>query len=291
MKILNPIITGSLSTLKLWRGILITWLVSLILVSVLMIPLKGALNNALGNSIITEKLSDGFNPELFTDLGPVFKALMSFFSAGLMMLILVGFLVNIFLTGGLFSGLRKGNPDFSASEFFRSSAKHFRSYLIISVIMRLIMNTITFLIIAVPLIIISTSDSLSYKTSIIIASVSGLLCVIVIPVLLLVVDYARAWQASNEKFACFRAIGFGFRTAFVKLGISYPVMLILLLIQLLFTGLVILILVNWKPQTGGGVFLLFIVSQLLLTGKIGLKVWRYGSITALMEQIPESKIS
>jgi hypothetical protein len=39
----------------------------------------------------------------------------------------------------------------------------------------------------------------------------------------------------------------------------------------------------WKPVTGGGVFLLFIVSQIIFFLKAGLKVWRYGSVTALKE--------
>lgn len=38
-----------------------------------------------------------------------------------------------------------------------------------------------------------------------------------------------------------------------------------------------------KPVTGGGVVLLFILSQLLFFIKILLKGWRYGSVTMLME--------
>lgn len=38
-----------------------------------------------------------------------------------------------------------------------------------------------------------------------------------------------------------------------------------------------------KPVTGGGVVLLFILSQLLFFIKILLKGWRYGSVTKLME--------
>ena len=40
---------------------------------------------------------------------------------------------------------------------------------------------------------------------------------------------------------------------------------------------------GYTPVTGAGVFLLFIVSQLLIAFKIFLKVVRFGSVTALME--------
>lgn len=39
-----------------------------------------------------------------------------------------------------------------------------------------------------------------------------------------------------------------------------------------------------RPFTGGGILLLFILSQLLFFIKVMLKAWRYGSVTSLMEQ-------
>lgn len=56
-----------------------------------------------------------------------------------------------------------------------------------------------------------------------------------------------------------------------------------MIIQILYGWLVLNIISGIKPVTGGGVFLLFILSQLLFIIKILLKGWRYGSITKLME--------
>ncbi len=99
----------------------------------------------------------------------------------------------------------------------------------------------------------------------------------------LVADYARAWHVAQDKLACFKALGFGFSRTFGTFLSSYPMMLILLVIQLVFTLIVMLFLSRWKPGTGGGVFLLFLASQILFYIKCGLKVWRYGSVTSLME--------
>jgi len=55
------------------------------------------------------------------------------------------------------------------------------------------------------------------------------------------------------------------------------------IMQVIF-GLLVLNLVGlWKPVTGGGVFLLFLVSQFLFIIRIFLRVWRYGGVTNLME--------
>jgi hypothetical protein len=284
MKIFSSIISGTRRSVRSWRGILITWFLTLILVSILAIPLKGALKSAFGNSMITEKLAGGFNTEIFTDLGSALKVIVSFFSTGLMLLMITGFFLNTFLAGGFFSGLRKNNILFNSSEFFRASARNFWSFLIITLITRLIINFISGLIIGVPLIIISLNDSISTRTSIIIMSVSGLISIVIIPVMLLVADYARAWQVSYERPAGFKAVGFGFSETFSKFWSSYPMMLVILIVQILFICIVFSIIPGLRPLSGTGIFLLFLLSQILFFIRIFLKVWRYGSVTALLEQ-------
>jgi hypothetical protein len=284
MKIINSIKSGFCRSIKSWKVVLIIWFLSLILISVLAIPLKGALNSAYGNSMITEKLTNGFDLEVFADLGSNLKSMISFLSAGLLFVILVGFLMNAFLTGGLFNCLRKDSGNISSSEFFRAAAKNFWSFLIISLIISVIINVLSAVLIGVPMVFLSMAETISEKTAFTISFITVLIFLILLPILLLVADYARAWQVSYEKSSCFRAIGFGFGQTFRKFWSSYTSMLILLLVQILFVCLVLSILPGWKPVTGGGVFLLFLLSQLFFYFKILLKTWRYANVTALMEQ-------
>jgi len=60
-------------------------------------------------------------------------------------------------------------------------------------------------------------------------------------------------------------------------------MLIIMVLIVLFGWMAAKIIGIWKPGTGGGVFLLFVVSQILFFIKVLLKAWRYGSVTSLME--------
>lgn len=284
MKIFKSIIKGADSAFKSWKGILITWIITLIMVSVFALPMRGALKAAFGNTMITEKLAQGFNIEVFTDLGPMFKIIVSYFTFGMFFLVFIGFIVNVFLAGGQFSFVGNDSGKRTFSEFFRTSAKNFWSFLIIAVIVRLLLNFLTGITFGVPVIILSMNDNLSRNAIIIIALFAVLFTVIIISIMLLVADYARAWQAANEKQSCFSALGFGFSETFRKFWSSFPLMLIILIIQVIFIFLVYLFISRWIPSTGGGVFLLFLLSQILFCVRIFLKIWRFGAVTALKRE-------
>lgn len=283
MKILNSLWSGLKRSVKAWKGVLIVWLVSLLLVSMVALPMKSALSAGLGNSTISEQLKNGINVEVFADLSANFRSLTSYFSKGLMMIIFAGFIVNSFLAGGLFNSLRKDSGKFSSQEFFRISAKKFWPFILITLIMSLLIVTLSVFIIVIPVSLISmagkTSEVIIYNSAVLLAS----LFLFTVIILLIAADYARAWQVSHDNYGCFRAISFGFRQTFRTFFSSYPVMLIIMIIQFLYMWMVIKILQGIKPQTETGIIILFLLSQILFTGKLFLKAFRYGSITALME--------
>jgi hypothetical protein len=284
MKIFIAIKSAASRSSKSWKGVLIVWFSSLLLISMLAIPMRGALNSGFGKSMITEKLVDGINIEVFTDLGATLKSLISYFSAGFFVVMLTAFLLNAFFSGGLFDRLKGSSGKFSAGEFFMASAKNFWSFLVITSILCIIIIFLSLLIIALPMTIAGNSevktDGVLFKAGIITFSIFLLLSVIIF----LVADYARAWQVTREKSTCFKAIGFGFSQTFRTFRSSYPLMIILLIVQFLFGWLVVKTLMGMSPVTGGGVFHLFLLSQFLFILKIFLKAWRYGSVTALMEE-------
>jgi hypothetical protein len=284
MWIFSSIPNGVVRTVKSWKGVLIIWFFTLLLVSALAVPLKGSLKSGLGKSMITERLSEGIDVETLVDLGAGMKSLFSSFASGFFFLLVLAFLMNTFLTGGLFSSL-KGEPQrFSASKFFRSSAENFWPFLIISLVSISLIIFQALIIIIIPVSIVIGSDSVTeheiFKSIIITCSISGFVMLI----LLLVADYARAWQVAQPGTAGFKAIGFGFRETFSTFFSSFPLMLLVVIIQLLFGLLVFEILPSWRPSTGGGVLLLFLVSQIFFIIKIMLRTLRYASVTSLMQQ-------
>jgi hypothetical protein len=284
MKIFNAIKTGIIRSLKAWNGVFILWFFSLMMVSLIAIPVKGALNAGFGKSMITEKLMNGLDIEVFGDLGASLHSVISFFSSGLLLMILLGILINSFFTGGLFDRLRVNSGRFSAVEFFGASAKNLWSFLVISLVLSLIILILALLVIVLPLSVISQAEipkeGALFKAAIFTFSIF----MVLLTTILLVSDYARAYQVLKDKNVCFKAIGFGFSQTFRNFFSSFTLMIGLLLVQILFIWIGFKIVAGMKPVTGGGVFLLFIISQFLFFIRLMLKTLRFGSVTSLMEQ-------
>jgi hypothetical protein len=284
MKIFSSLDKGLSRVMISLKGVLIVWLTVFFLVIAFIYPLRGSMSSAFGNSLITEKLAQGFDIEVFADLGPALGSMLSYITAGFILIYFIGFVLNAFLTAGLFGSLKNWNGKFSSQEFFRSGSKNFWPFFLISLIITAIIIIITGILMVVPIAITTMSDSMPEKTRITILIAAGAVNLLLMPVFLLIADYSRAWKASHEEESCFRAIGFGFSHTFSKFWSSYLMMVLLIFSQMILGTIILIILPDWRPVTGGGVFLMLIISQLLLLARLMLKTWRYASVTSFMEE-------
>ena len=286
MSILNPIISGAVRSIKSIKGVLSIWISTLFLVSLVVIPMRASINSVLGHSMITEKLKEGLNVDVLTDFGTNMTTIISGLSIGVFLLILFGILLNVFFNGGLFTTLRCGEEKYSSSQFFRGAGTNFWPFFLITFIMSLVILIIVALTFGISFLIenigSSPAEGAGYKATII----GGIISVIILPVFLLVSDYARVWQVTSTESAGFKAIGVGFSQTFRHFFSSYPVMFVNVVIQALFGGFVLKFLSVKGPQTGLGIFLLFLLSQFFFIIKILLRVWRYGSVTFMFEKHP-----
>lgn len=283
LKIFYSLRSGFLRSGKAWEGIIIAWLVTLLLVSLVAMPMKSAFSAGLGNSTIYEQLKNGINLEVFADLKATAGSLGSYFSTALMMLILVSFVSNSFISGGLFNSLRKDSGKFSAKEFFRASSEKFWSFIVISLIYSILVLLLLVLIVIIPVSFISVSEDVNDVIIINSAILLASLFLFLVLILLISADYSRAWQVAHTENACFKAINFGFRETFRTFFSSYPMMLIIMLIQVFYMLLALKILHGFKPESGVGIIILFTASQILFIFKLYLKISRFGSFTAMME--------
>ena len=286
MSIINPIISGAVRSIKSIKGVLAIWLSTLFLVSLVAIPMKSSIDAVLGLSMITEKLKNGINFDVLADFGTNLPAILSAAVSGILLLVLSGFLVNVFFNGGLFTTLRNGEEKYSSAQFFRSAGTRFWPFLLITGIMSIMVLASLLLIFGIALGIAGSSDSSPEGARFRAVIIGELISVFLLPIFLLVVDYARVWQVTSSKPDGFKAIGVGFRQTFKHFFSSYPVMFINMLIQALFGWFVLKFISGYGPQTGGGIFLLFLLSQFLFILRISLRVWRYGSVTAMYENHP-----
>ena len=285
MKVLTHFKSGAVRSLKSWRGIIVIWIMTLFLISMIALPMKAGFKSLVGSSMITELLTDTINIDVITDLVPGLASLIPALTSGFLLVIFLTFLLNVFLTGGLFTILSGTNGKQSLTYFFTGGASIFWSVLVINVITTLIILFSGAIIGGIPFALVSSSGSGSPEPGAIgkVLRIAVILMALLLPLLILVADFARAWQVTHEEKKPFSAIGFGFRMTFRTFLLSYPLMLALMLVQGGYGALVLSKLLASKPVTGGGVFLLFLASQLLFIIKILLRAWRYGCVTSVME--------
>ena len=283
MKTLAALSTGLKRSIKIWKGILIVWFVCMSLVAFLVIPFRSSMKAGFGSSMITEELLNGINIEILSDLAPVTKSLMSLFSTGLFIALLLGIIMNAFLSGGLFNSIKAGAGRFSASDFFKASARNFWSFLLITLVISVVIVLLLLFIFIVPVALVAQAEPDTERVLFLTGIIAGSVFIFILIIFLLVTDYARAWNVTRETPSGFKAIGFGLSRTFGRFRSSFPLMLVIGVIQVLFGAAVIYLVGVWKPVTGWGVFLLFLVSQALFIIKILIKTWRYASVTNLME--------
>ncbi len=287
MKLFKALGSGAVRSVKAYKGVIIIWFFYLVLISLLTIPARGALKTGFGNSMITELLRNGMNIEVFSDLDIQLKSIITSFTSGFILVFLVTVAMNAFLSGGLFNSLKDTNNNLAVSEFFRSSARYFWSFLGVTMLTGLMIIVLGILIIGLPFGISFSGGSGPGPATSVILLIGMIIFSIALITLLLVVDYSRAWIVRTDTPSCFKALGFGFRTTFRFFLSSFPLMLGLMIILVLFTWLSLRLVGYWNPETGAGALMLYVVSQVMFFIKLLIKTWRYGSVIALMEMHPE----
>ncbi len=284
MNILTALKTGAQRSARAWRIMLLIWFVMLIITSAFISPLKNLVYTGFGSSMITEKFKDGIFAEAFSDLGTLYSGITSVFVSGFFSLVLISFLLNVFFTGGLFDCVRNETAGISVREFLKACAKNFWSYFVILIFAGfLIFFTVT-LISAVPMIFIDMENDHIERNLFITGKILTGILILILPVMLLIADYARAWKASNESKGAFAAFGHGLSLTFGHFLSSWFLMLMLLVLNALYIWFVFSVLSGATPVTRWGVFMFFVISQLMFMVRIMLKLYRYSCVTCLMEQ-------
>lgn len=287
MKILSAIKTGFSRSLNVWKGILVYWFTSLLLVSFVVVPLRSSLKSSLGQSMITEKLVRGINIDVLGDLGKNLQSMSSSLFSGIFLLFLTGVILNIFISGGIFDNIRGVSRKSDLGVFFRASAKNFWSFTAINLVLSMLVIFLALIIIVIPVAIKVNTGMTSEGTLFRTLKVSALFFLLVVVVLSLVADIARAWQVAFGRNNGFGAIAIGINRTFRTLPYSFILMIILRFLQVLPVCCLFALIAWYTPVTGGGVFFLSVISQSFFLLKIFLKVVRYASVTAYMELIKQ----
>jgi hypothetical protein len=193
----------------------------------------------------------------------------------------LSFLLNIFLSGGVFDYLKDTTNKFSFPVFFSASARNFKSFFSIKLLSGLLLSV---LLVFIYLFIVLFNLSASLYIKITVLALAIVLFLLYIQILA-VTDYARAKRALNPGMKGTKALEMGFKTVFSNILPFFLATAFVSAIQLVVVILAIRGIIAWVPRSGFALFALFVATQLLYLVNVHLKIWRFGTVTDLMRQI------
>ncbi len=284
MKVITTLLSGFQKTLRSGRFVLLAWAVIFLLGTVFAFPIKAGLKRAAGNSMILDRLQDGVLIDVFADMGRSFTTITFMSLSGFLLIVVAGLMVNAFLTRGIFGVLRGTAGTVRFSDFFSHSPKNYWSFLGISVFLRFTILILSLIMIVIPVSTLGPGQSVSPEKTFIVVAVSAFCFIFIIPVFILVSDYARAWQVMHPTASFMNSLGAGFSLTFGRFFVSYSYVLMLCAMQLTFFIIVFSLMQNWKPS-GPGTFLFVIAVQMVTIAGLFLRYWRFAGVTSLLEQI------
>lgn len=283
MKFLSVFIDGYRKSIRSMRSIVLLWIISFSGSLLIVTPLERNIGLLLDGSLASELLYDEFDIDVIADIMySVIPALTSF-SISFLLVTIIMFLANTFITAGLFRILAGSwKKPYKWKTFMLGADRAFAGFLFIAIAAGVSIALLLMIFAGVPLGIAFAAGA-SYSTIVAILSVSVLLIVLTLPVILLTADYARAMLTADKYLTPWKALTGGFRKVRKRLRLAWVAMIIILLVSALVSFVAWKLTVHSKAATGGGLLLLLLASQLFVFLKAWIKVFRYGTVTAMKE--------
>jgi hypothetical protein len=288
MSIFAVYYNGFRKSVRSIRTIVLLWIVSLAGSLLVVAPLERNIERLLDGSIGPELLYDGFDIDIFADIMHAITPALASFSITFFLVSAIIFLVNTFLTAGLFRVIAGSwKKPYKSSTFLKGADRGFGGFLFVAIaaaVMIFIMFIIVFLL---PLVIAVVAGA-GYTFLMLAGTLLAVLLFMLIPVVLLTADWARVFLTADKHLGPYRALidGFGsLRRRFLR---NWLMMFIILAISILVGVFSMRIVTYSKLSSGAGLILLLLVSQLFVFLKIWIKVIRYGSVTAMAESDKKS---
>ena len=282
MKIVPVYSEGSLKSIRVLKTVVLLWVISLVGSILVVAPLERNIGLILDGSLAAELLYDGDDAVAYADILHAILPALSSFSISFFLVGAIIFLLNTFITSGLFRVLAgKWKKRYKTGIFLKGADRGFPSFLFVSVATGLIMSLlITFLLLA-PLVFAFVNGAGS-RTLDLILYCGLLLLFMITPVVLLTADYARVIITSDKWMRPFTAMVDGFRLVRTDFMKKWLIMAVWVAVYVVISYITMKIAPYSKASTGA-VLMLLIISQLFVFLNTWLKVIRYGTITALWE--------
>ncbi len=284
MKLLSIYCEGYRKSVRSFRTIILLWIISLAGSILIVAPLERNLGRLLDGSMASELLYDGFNIDVFADIMHAVMPALASFSISFLLVTVMVFLANTFVTAGLFRILAGSwKKPYKWKTFLMGADRGFTGFLFIAILAAVALILLVLIFAGLPL-GAAIAAGAGYTLLVVVGSLAAIVLILTMPVVLLTADYARALLTADKYLGPWKALTKGFRKVRKRFWPAWLVMILLLLLSLLAGFIAWKYTLQSKAATGGGLLLLLLVSQLFVFLKIWIKVLRYGTVTAMREK-------
>jgi len=275
------------------RMVLLLYGINILFAILLTIPFHALLQSFFSDSLMTEKILQGFDFDAFTDFMRESKRGIDTLTVDIFWFALFYLLFNTFLAGGILEVFYAEERRFSTRRFFSGCATYFGRFL------RLLMFSVIFFLAVFilntalsALVSAITDDTRTEVPWIIWKLVQYLIVFLLLCFVNMIFDYAKIKTVVEDSRkmmrTTFSAIGFIFQHPGKTLGLFYLLVLIAILLLVIYLLLENLI----NTTTAFGILLLFVLQQIYMFVRFGVRASFFSTQLALFERLmPQPMLS
>ncbi|GAB3747272.1 hypothetical protein [Spirosoma pomorum] len=262
--------------------------VTLVLGLLAALPFYNTLKIEYHDSLEYLKLLDGFDYTVFSDfMRQSQQTIYPLFSVGRWLGLLHLFL-SVFFAGGILFCQSQNGTRFHIGTFWQACSHYLGRFLKVAgvTILFVLVNTVIWLL-AGSLLIMAVSDSLTERGQFWIGMTAFALFMLTTTILLCVGDYAKVILFQEDDRRAFRAFGRAGRLVLQHPGKTYGFYWLLILSGTAVFGLYFLVDEAVMMSSWLTILLVFLVQQLVIFVRAGLKVWSLGLAYTLYKSLPK----
>lgn len=278
MKFLNAYIEGASTAIRSKKVASWIYIIYLLVAMALTIPFMGLVKAIICNSMLPEKLMEGFNATVLYEMMVSGGQSLLFYVKAWWPILIIFILIQVYINGGLLYWVANPRGKFRIKLFHQSAIEMFGRFTKVTVYM-MVLHLIVALLVYLPAILILGGRELtSDKLTVLVIFYSCIIHSILLIILNLMGDVTKVAIYHGSRKKVLRHLWKSVKWVISRFSSAFVLAILLLIIPL---GLILLFYFLRKDlvvDTTGLILLVFIVQQVVIWLKCLLRIWRFRSI-------------
>lgn len=288
MTAIKAYIEGWKATFKTRSMWLLLYGVTFVLALLAALPLKGFMAKTVGQSLALNKSLPGFNYTFIGDVMNEYGDSIGLILNQSLVVVLLFLLISIFFVGGILSVFKQPVVEYDSTLFWQGCSRYFWRLLRLSVYFILLHGA---LIALLGMLFLSLTNYMSpFETEsdlqwVQMIQIIGPIYILLATFLFMVHDYAKLHVVHSNRSLITKPVIETFRFVFKNLGKFFLLYLFNILTFLVIFGIYYFLKNLLLADTFGAITLLFLLTQIFIMARVGLKLLNLGSAAFLYKAL------